>query len=187
MTPAVKVALYGARGAGKSTFGLVALQVLGADKCHIIHSAAPLYALQAEVYAAAGATISADQQDGHLLKVLASEIRRLNPAALARTVGEKALEISLDSSSLKLILCDDSLPADRATLQEMGFVFVHIASPSQVRSSRRIERGDIDPAQDDNDPIVDIVDPNDQSIINAGSLADYRRQITSTLRALGVE
>lgn len=178
-----RLALYGPRGAGKSTVSTRVKEVLG-DEVQICHSAEPIYDLQARIYAHAGRQRLTDRQDGRILAESASLIRSLNPDALAESVVRQANTASSLDSPAKMFLCDDSTPFDRDVLRRNGFEFLHVWAPRDQRRGRRRLRGDVESASDTNDPDVPLGGFADYQILNLGTLDALRDEVSALLRGM---
>lgn len=179
------VALYGSRGAGKSTLSNAMAQVHGPQLTRIVHSAAPLYELQDRLYSLAGVPIAHGVQDGRLLAALAAEFRRINPAGLAEVVKRAVEEFTSTSPDADLlVVCDDSNPLDRPYLASAGFSFVLVSAPSEIRRARRYQRGDVSPSRDSNDPEVAQLSPEDMVVVNDGDLAQLRAGAQAIVESL---
>lgn len=177
---ASRVALYGARGSGKSTVGGMFADTLGEARCRVIHSATPLYEVQNAIYSIANVVKPDRVQDGMLLANIAREIRRLNCGALAEYVIREAGADEV-ASSRDIYLCDDSVIADRSWLETAGFRFVYVWAPAEVRAQRRRGRGDIGHDVDTNDPDVPKFDDSDLELRNTGTLVELRAQVQSLI------
>jgi dephospho-CoA kinase len=175
--PLDRIALYGPRGAGKSTAGQLIASILGTERCEVIHSAAPLYELQEMIYDIANVAKPNHVQDGMLLASVAREVRRLNSDALAEYVIRRAESHSWKQDGRGLYLCDDSVIADRELLSAAGFRFVYVWAPVEIRLERRRSRGDVESGKDRNNPEVLKVDPDDFEVLNDGTLDDLHAQV----------
>lgn len=178
-----RIALYGERGAGKSTTGRLIAEILGPE-CLIVRSAAPLYRLQQAVYAEAGRMIGADQQDEVVLSSLATAIRSVNRSALADAVVRTADSISSHDSDIRLVLCDDSRPVDRRYLDRGDFSFACVMATESTRALRLASRGDVDPHRPtpDQAPYRD----GDFKIVNDGTLTQLRDTVSAFLSERGL-
>ena len=137
-----KLAIYGLTGAGKSTTSGVIL-----DLCHargltarVEKLAAPLYRLQEDIYALVGRTVQPGQQDQELLRALAEQLRRIEPAYLVNDFLRRTHDTDAD-----LIVNDDikDTAVDYPRLVENGFKFLHITCPGDVRAHRLSRRDDL--------------------------------------------
>lgn len=176
-----QIALYGPRGAGKSTTGRLIVEFLGDTQCKIVHSATPLYEIQDWIYRTANVPLMPGTQDGNLLARVAGEIRRLNPDALADYVIRHLDDCQSSAAPPRLFVCDDSVVRDREKLATRAFRFLYVTAPPQIRRERRERRRDIDPAADANDPEVEKVSADDLELLNSGSFGQLRRQVHSLL------
>jgi hypothetical protein len=141
----------------------------------------PLYLAQADVYRRAGRPLdNPDIQDGRLLNVLGSEMRRINPDVLAdharEAVGRMQRLIEGSLSQPHVILCDDMRPGDAWFLEDLGFRFVGIKVTADLSLARRRLRGDLslgglDDVTELGFDELSLMD----SIDNDGSMADLQR------------
>lgn len=148
---------------------------------HHLRLADPLYWAQADVYRRAGRPLeNLDMQDGKLLNMLGSEMRRINPDVLAdharEAVGRVLRIIEVSSSQPHVILCDDMRPGDAWFLEELGFRFVAIKVTDDLSRARRRLRGDLslgalDDATEHGFENLSFMD----SIDNGGSLTELER------------
>lgn len=179
-----QIALYGDRGSGKTT----AAQLIEECLPHItpmelvrLQMAAPLYALQREVYLlATGKPPVAGFQDEELLASLAGQFRRIDAKALVRSI-EYAVQDAQQwqSNNARLILVEDSRPIDRAALAEMGFQFVRVNARDDLRRQRLQERGDAQAYAASGE--VALV-AGDRDLVNNASLEAYRAHIVQLLK-----
>lgn len=176
-----KIALVGLAGSGKSTCarliadyaaerGLTTVWVPLAD---------PLYRLQAQVYAAAGRTLSPGEQDQVLLESIADHLRRLNPRAL---VDDFLARISLAADADLLLNEDLRDPhVDAPALRASGFLIIRVTCDEELRRIRLKERHDPTLA-DRSTAEIDLITP-DAVIDNSGGLSAYRAIVYETFRA----
>ncbi len=176
--PALRVALFGLPGAGKSTSAGV-LRHLLAERGHqvaVVKIAAPLYDVQEAFYRRACAPLDDGQQDGQLLNFLGSHFRAAAPGFLITDFGQRCSGALLGGADT--IICDDARPADLEGLRAQGFALVRIWAPDALRRERKAGRGDRR-AGDDNHPSelgLDAVIP-DFEIRNADDLAGLHAQV----------
>ncbi|MCF8785250.1 ATP-binding protein [Rhodococcus ruber] len=180
------VALYGPRGAGKSTSARLILDIVGAEQVMMVHSAAPIYELQSHFYRIAGIKKDYRAQDGNLLSDIARHLRRLDPDCIPKLLLATIAEQFDTGTRPKLVVCDDSTPDDRRVLESAGFVFIHVTAPGSDRFMRRAARGDISAVNDLNDPNITRVSGSDMVIDNADSLAMLRSRVAGVLHEIGV-
>ncbi|MFD8148138.1 hypothetical protein [Streptomyces sp. NPDC059708] len=181
-----KIALYGLPGAGKSTAAQVLTQELALQGVEVVRLrlAEPLYEAQRAVYALAGRPLSDDtRQDGRLLNLLGTQMRRINPDALTGPFTFRVRQAEADSPKA-LLLCDDLRAPDVETVTGLGFRLVEITAPTALRRSRRQARGDLS-AGEENHPteVPPAVEPW-RRIDNTGDLAAYRQRLAALAREL---
>ncbi|MFF4409523.1 ATP-binding protein [Streptomyces sp. NPDC001404] len=173
-----KVALYGLPGVGKTTFtDLLAQEVTdaGADVLRI-KLGAPLYELQAVIYAMAGRPLlSGSEQDGRLLNDLGSHLRRINPGALTSAFTRR-VRLAEQTKSRAVLLCDDLRAPDVETVTGLGFVLVEITAPDAVRQDRKRARNDLAPGDEQHPTEAAVQATPWRRVDNAGSLAGLREQ-----------
>ncbi|MFJ3881557.1 hypothetical protein ACIPW5_29415 [Streptomyces sp. NPDC090077] len=141
----LKIALYGLPGAGKSTAAKVLTQELSSKGIDVarLRLAEPLYEAQRAVYAMAGRPLADEnQQDGRLLNLLGTEMRRINLEALTGPFTYRVRQAEAESPKT-VLLCDDLRAPDVATVTLLGFRLVEISAPAALRRSRRQARGDL--------------------------------------------
>ncbi|MFE1558862.1 AAA family ATPase, partial [Streptomyces sp. NPDC058734] len=179
-------ALYGPPGAGKSTAAQVLTQELASGGVEVVRLrlADPLYEAQRAIYAMAGRPLTDDtRQDGRLLNLLGTEMRRINPDALTGpfTIRVRKAE---DERPKALLLCDDLRAPDVETVTALGFRLLEINAPAALCRSRRRARGDLT-AGDDNHPTeVPLTVEPWRRIDNNGDLAEYRERLAAVAREL---
>ncbi len=182
-----RIALCGLPGAGKST-AAGCLELLCSESnisFHRIKLAQPIYEAQAAVYKIAGTPLdNFFSQDGMLLNDLASHLRRINPNVIfeAFTHALDNIEYAENRIGRRVIVCDDMRASECDYLRNLGFRFVLIQAPREIRFIRRGSRGDISLSSDDHatescveGAICDFVISND------GSIADLTRNLSSIL------
>ncbi|MFG2563064.1 hypothetical protein [Streptomyces sp. NPDC048496] len=146
-----KFALYGSPGAGKSTLGgLLAQQFQGlGTPVTVVKVGAPLYELQAVVYAMAGRPMLAGgRQDGQLLNTLGGHMRRINPGALTDAFASRVAQAEREMPQAVLI-CDDLRAPDVGAVTALGFDLVQVCAPDELRRARKGGRGDLSPGAED--------------------------------------
>ncbi|MBO4206726.1 cytidine deaminase [Micromonospora echinofusca] len=182
---ALRVALFGLPGAGKSTSAGLLREVLagmGRDVA-VVKTAAPLYDVQAAFYERVGTALAPGQQDGALLNFLGSHFRQAAPGFLltdfARRWGNAVL------GGADTVLCDDARPVDLPGLAGQGFRVVRIVAPDALRRERKSGRGDRIAGRDDHpteaggEQVV-----ADFEVDNAGTLDELRERIVTLAREL---
>jgi cytidine deaminase len=182
---ALRVALFGWPGAGKSTTAAMLRQALAESgrQPAVVRIAAPLYDVQRSFYARAGTSLADGQQDGVLLNFLGSHFRAAAPGFLLTDFGQRCASALLCGADT--IICDDARPVDLAELAGQGFSIVRISAPDEIRGQRKSGRGDRI-AGNDRHPTelgVDAVSP-DFEIDNSGSLAELQTQLASLVQTL---
>ncbi|WP_372404883.1 hypothetical protein [Streptomyces luteireticuli] len=179
-----KLALFGWPGAGKTTLsGLLALQLEEAGAAaRMLKVGAPLYELQAVIYAMAGRPLPDGRvQDGQLLNALGFHLRRINPDALTEAFGLRVRQVERDTPQA-VVLCDDVRAADIGAVTALGFRLVEITAPDPVRRERKSGRGDLS-AGDDQHPTEAATDAVPWlRVDNSGSLDDLHAQAARIVR-----
>lgn len=174
----LRIALYGRQGAGKTTSAQFIADHCSARELVIVRVrlADPLYRLQSALYAEAGRPLLDDTfQDSEVLAFLAAQLRRINPEALTSAAAEAVGRAR--TSQADVILCEDSRPPDRPSLEKLGFRFIHVAAPAQVCSDRRRRRGDASVCDEGSLHRIE----GDLELTNDGSLGDFRHRWESAL------
>ncbi|WP_246268783.1 AAA family ATPase [Acrocarpospora macrocephala] len=138
------ICLYGLAGSGKST-AAVALRTLLTERGYaveIIKLAAPLYALQGQVYRAAGRQIGAWEHDNELLRSLAAHLRRINPTSLVDNFLSRVDRAQHEGADI--VINDDmrNVDPDYHAMRAAGFSFVRVACSDEVRARRLTVRAD---------------------------------------------
>jgi hypothetical protein len=148
-TAHLRLALFGRPGAGKSsTAGFIEAYCRAAPLgFYRLRLAEPLYRCQEFIYSTASRQLEAGVQDGALLNFLGSHLRRINPNVLLDDFRSR-LE-GLPAREAGIVLCDDMRAADAAEMKAMGFCFIHINAPNELRRERRAQRGDATPGDED--------------------------------------
>ncbi|MGI5293078.1 hypothetical protein ACQEVF_58565 [Nonomuraea polychroma] len=104
-----------------------------------IKLAAPLYALQGEIYRMAGHRIGAWEHDNELLRSLAAHLRRINPRFLVEDFLQR-----VSGSSADVVINDDmrNVDPDYHAMRAAGFSFVRVYCSNEIRVRRIAARGD---------------------------------------------
>jgi dephospho-CoA kinase len=137
----MKLALYGLSGSGKSTVAAALTSSLTRQghRVEIVKLAAPLYQLQGSIYATAGRQIGPWEHDNEMLRMLASQLRRINPHFIAEDFLHR-----VHASSADVVINDDlrDSQVDYPRLAAEGFRFLHVSCTDEVRAGRVTARGD---------------------------------------------
>jgi dephospho-CoA kinase len=137
----MKVALYGLSGSGKSTIAAMlntSLTRRGVS-VEIVKLAAPLYQLQAHIYATVGHEIGAWEHDNELLRTLAGQLRRISPDFIVEDFLDR-----VRASTADVVITDDlrDSQVDYPRLAAEGFCFLRVRCSDEVRAGRIMARGD---------------------------------------------
>ncbi|MEU9189904.1 hypothetical protein AB0D14_36300 [Streptomyces sp. NPDC048484] len=174
----LRVALYGRPGAGKSTFAGLLVQELALAGAEVLtlKVGAPLYELQAVVHAMAGRPLlDGTGQDGQLLNVLGSQLRRINPGALTEAFTRRVRQAEAVRPDAVLV-CDDLRAPDVTALTALGFLLVQVTAPDAVRLARKQRRADLS-AGDEHHPTEALVEAAPwRRVDNTGSLDDLHKR-----------
>ncbi|WP_328955074.1 ATP-binding protein [Kitasatospora purpeofusca] len=171
-----RIATYGRPGAGKSTLtGMLQEQLTSRGLTVVkIRLAEPLYALQGTIYHTAGRKLaSAEQQDGQLLNALGAHLRRINPTALTDAFANK-VNAAVEQEPDAVVLCDDARAADIDALHDLGFSFVQVWAPDDLRTHRKAGRGDLAPGDENHPTEAAITITPQYRVENTGSLEMLR-------------
>ncbi|MFD5423812.1 hypothetical protein ACFWJT_38075 [Streptomyces sp. NPDC127069] len=174
-----KIALYGLPGAGKSTAAQVLTQELASLGVEVVRLrlAEPLYEAQWAIYVMAGRPLADEtQQDGQLLNMLGTQMRRINPDALTDPFTFRARQAEKESPNA-VLLCDNLRAPDVETVTGLGFRLVEITAPSDLRRSRRQERGDLSVGDESHPTEAPLEVEPWRRIDNAGDLTAYQRRL----------
>ncbi|MEU4244473.1 hypothetical protein [Actinoplanes sp. NPDC026619] len=177
----VRVALVGHSGAGKSTFVAITRRYCEERQLTVarIGLAEPLYELQQAFRRVAGQDHDATRQDQVLLEVIAAQLRRLDPDALARVFLEKVRDSAAD-----LVINDDlrDIDVDQPALIREGFALVRVVAPEELRNQRRRQRGDISSSDESSRHVEDM--ECRLSIENCSSLGKYESSVRDLLEQI---
>jgi hypothetical protein len=146
VTIKVKLALFGAPGAGKSTSSRYLVSALSRRgfHCTILKIAEPLYELQRAVYGICERPLRDPYtQDGMLLQALGMHVRRIDSDALLRHFDRRLDEWDAHRNGLCCCICDDVRAPDAAHLRGRGFRFIEVVASDAVRRGRLAKRGDL--------------------------------------------
>ncbi|MGW2984148.1 AAA family ATPase [Streptomyces goshikiensis] len=173
-----KIALYGLPGAGKSTLARLLTEEVVAAGSEVVQLklAQPLYEAQSVIYELAGRPLTdRNQQDGRLLNLLGTELRRINQDALTDAFTARARQAERKNPGA-LLVCDDLRAPDVSAVAGLGFVLVEISAPEEARRTRKASRRDLS-AGDERHPTEAPLDASPwRRVENAGSLDDLRAQ-----------
>lgn len=137
----MKLALYGLSGSGKSTVAAALNKSLTqrGRRVEVVKLAAPLYQLQASIYATAGRDIGPWEHDNELLRTLASQLRRINPDFIADDFLSR-----VRASTADVVINDDLRDGrvDYPRLVTDGFRFLQVSCDNEIRAGRVAARGD---------------------------------------------
>jgi dephospho-CoA kinase len=137
----MKLALYGLSGSGKSTVAAALNESLTqrGHRVEVVKLAAPLYRLQASIYATAGRDIGPWEHDNELLRTLARQLRRINPDFIADDFLRR-----VRASTADVVINDDLRDGrvDYPRLVTGGFRFLQVSCNDEVRAGRAAARGD---------------------------------------------
>ncbi|WP_431929937.1 hypothetical protein [Nonomuraea jabiensis] len=170
------ICLYGLAGCGKSTAANALKDLLTGRryKADIVKIAAPLYALQGEIYRTAGRQIGAWEHDNELLRSLAGHLRRINPDFLVSDFLRRAADSTAD-----VVINDDmrDVDPDYHAMRAAGFAFVRVSCPDAIRMERLRHRADRNIVAD-NDATwgYDRIEP-DWSIDTGSDSTDLHHQV----------
>ncbi|MEU0603871.1 hypothetical protein ABZ484_37465 [Streptomyces sp. NPDC006393] len=178
--PALRIALVGLSGSGKST-GAAHIRTWArhTGRSHArIPLAKPLYDLQEQVYRTAGTALPAGAQDQQLLEGLAGALRRINPEALVADFLAR-----LATARADVIVNDDLRDphVDAPALRRHGFRVLRITCAEELRLKRLAERGDLTRA-DASTRHIDLIEP-DAVVDNSASPEAYRDAVHDLLRS----
>jgi dephospho-CoA kinase len=170
----LRISIIGLSGSGKST-GAGMIEALAAAEglsvCRV-KLARPLYALQREVYAAAGVELLEPAQDQLLMEALAEHLRRIRPDSLVADFERRLTTVTAD-----VVLNDDLRDphVDAPALRALGFRALRITCREEVRQGRLTGRADLSRA-DRSTAEIEAIEP-DAVIDNSHDLDSYRRAI----------
>jgi hypothetical protein len=142
MTTTLRLCVYGTAGSGKSTVSRLIAEELTARglSTQIVKIALPLYRLQQHLYATAGRDVDLWTHDNELLRLLATQLRRINPHFLAEDFLDR-----VQASPADVVINDDlrDTGVDYPRLTAAGFQFVRVSCDDDVRGKRLAARGDV--------------------------------------------
>lgn len=177
----VRVAVVGHSGAGKSTFVAITRRYCAERHLTVarIGLAEPLYELQQAFRRAAGQDYDATRQDQVLLEVIAAQLRRLDPHALARPFLKKVKDSDAD-----LVINDDlrDVEVDQRALVHEGFTLVRVVAPAELRAQRRRLRGDVSSSDESSRHVEGIVCR--YTIDNCSGLGEYESAVRNLLERI---
>jgi hypothetical protein len=138
----IRICFYGLTGSGKSTIARMlceSVRVRG-QRAVILKLADPLYRLQREFYAVAGAPLEVGQQDQVLLESIARHLRRISPTSLADD-----FQARLERCGAEVVINEDlrDPDIDYPRLRALRFRFVRVTVDEAVRRTRLTSRHDL--------------------------------------------
>lgn len=137
-----RLCIFGLAASGKSTASRMVSQLVTqhGDRVEVVKIAEPLYRLQQHVYATAGRRVDLWAHDNEMLRLLAAQLRRINPLFLVEDFLAR-----VRASTADVIINDDlrDVDVDYPRLVAAGFQFLHVACPDAVRAARLAARGDL--------------------------------------------
>lgn len=139
---AVRVALVGFTGAGKSTIaaGLINELRRRGQQARLVKLAAPLYRLQQVYYREAGVDLAPGTQDQELMAEIATRLRSISPRAL---LDQFLATLATTPSDAAVVNDDLRVPEPDATgLQAAGFCLIRLECPDGIRRARLAGRDD---------------------------------------------
>ncbi|MCX4749193.1 hypothetical protein OG455_27435 [Kitasatospora sp. NBC_01287] len=181
-----RIACYGRPGAGKSTFTAALAREFedAGQPAAVLKIGAPLYELQGHVYLAAGHPApAAGQQDGALLNTLASHLRRINPSCLTDSFARAVARREMDEPGV-VVLCDDLRAPDVDALAGLGFRFVQVWAPDDLRALRKAGRGDLSAGDETHESEREIAITPHFRVENTGSLEMLRARAAEVASAV---
>jgi len=177
-----RICVFGLSGSGKSTFAGLVEQFCADEglECQRVKLAEPLYRLQRAAYHVAGVQIGPEVQDQVLMRLLAEQLRRLNPRALAddftrriRTIGPGVAVVNDD-------LRDPHI--DHPTVRALGFTLVRLVCSPRNRRLRLADRADLTiDTTEAAEAELDAIEP-DLVVTNDGSLTDLQAEVETVMR-----
>lgn len=187
MTGHVRLALFGASGAGKSTTSGLLLQAFERAQvtARVEKLAEPLYEVQRHVYELCGKKMAGPyEQDGVLLAALADNFRRIEPRSLTGHFAARVERAEL--LGVQVVVCDDMREPDVPELIGLGFRTVHITAPDELRIARRAGRGDLSAVSDSHSAEREVLLEPDIAVRNDGGLDGLALQVDAVVeRVLG--
>jgi hypothetical protein len=142
MPPTLKLCVYGTAGSGKSTVSrLIAEELHGRGMTtEIIKIALPLYRLQQHLYASASQHVDLWTHDNELLRLLATQLRRINPDFLADDFLTR-----MRASRADVVINDDlrDTAVDYPRLAADSLYFLQVRCTDDVQHQRLTARADI--------------------------------------------
>ncbi|WP_321387414.1 hypothetical protein [Alcaligenes phenolicus] len=172
----LRISLIAPSGAGKSTVAHLLKSAFELSGCtvQVLKLARPLYQLQADFYRKCGIELAEDQQDQHLLELIAKEMRRIAPQSLVHHFGRQLAKVNAD------VVLNDDLRDDQTDwpwLRCNGFTVIRIKASTSLCRRRLQDRGDLTSVHDSplNAQIAKIRE--DYTIVNEGALDSLDTQV----------
>jgi len=177
-----RICVFGPSGSGKSTFaGMVEQFCVGNGmECRRVKLADPLYRLQRAAYHLAGVEIGPDAQDQVLMRLLAEQLRRINPRVLADDFARRVSTVAPGVVVVNDDLRDPQI--DYPTVRALGFTLVRVVCSPQNRRLRLASRADLTvDTTESAEAGLDVIEP-DLVVTNDGSIADLKAQVGAVLK-----
>ncbi|MGW2612977.1 hypothetical protein ACWC4A_53350, partial [Streptomyces mirabilis] len=119
--------------------------------------------------------LDGSEQDGQLLNVLGSQLRRINPAALTETFARRVRQAE-QTRPRAVLVCDDLRAPDVEAVSGLGFVLVEVTAPDAVRLARKHARSDLSAGDEHHPTEAPVTAAPWRRVENTGGLDGLRRQ-----------
>lgn len=178
-----RISLVAPSGTGKSTVAGMMRDIFerSGRTVEILKLAAPLYQLQADVYRECGVIMRPNQQDQHLLEVIATEMRRISSESLVHNFSNR-----LAATDCDIVLNDDlrDNQTDWPWLKKNGFTVIRVIADKSLCNKRLQSRGDLTLVN--NSPLNVQISriKEDYTLINDGSLDMLYAQVEALVASL---